>query len=193
MNQRSSLPTLFLAIASGLVITVAAGCSRSAPLSPDPVIGGAGADASASASPLGGGQTAQFPILEGAFTITEESGATLTGTYTGTASSNGRKATLTVQVTGGTGAFQGATGALDGRGSGAFVGEGAFSLSLSGTISTNASSRAQFRTSLDGTSSVSCSATGHIVVEQVAGGSGVKTGQLSAILRHEVGNAGCAI
>src|SRR4029079_2735777 len=72
----------------------------------------------------------EFDLLAGAFTLTLAGGDQIDGTYNGQASistSGQQISALNLEITGGTGAFQDATGHLKGKGTGAFTGEGVFS------------------------------------------------------------------
>src|SRR5262249_46384636 len=100
-------------------------------------------------------------------------------------------ASLSLQVTAGTGAFQGATGNLTGDGTGAFVTQGAFALSLRGSIVTADNPKGlRVQGMISGTSSLSC-VIPNIVGNLDADGSFGKLGDAHAVLTHVIANAGC--
>jgi hypothetical protein len=137
-----------------------------------------------------------FPLLNGMFTITTRTGDRLTGTYVGevTAPIPGRPtAMLTLEVTGGTGVFEGATGTLDAEGSGAFVGEGQFVLSsLHGVLSTTAEPAGfVFRATVVGTSALSCSAADRILLTLRGRATVARVGHVDVELSSEIGNTEC--
>jgi hypothetical protein len=193
MTHHSGFRTLRLGTFSVTILAAAIGCGRSTPTAPD--LAPAGASPSAAVSPVDPEASgATFLLSAGTFVIIDDAGAQLSGVYTGqSGSGHGRKTSLTLQVTNGTGALAGATGTLDGRGSGAFTGEGSFLLSLSGSIVTDAAPKGHtFRSNLQGVSTVSCSNTGHILVHQEGHGTSDRGRSVGAKLQHEVGNTGCS-
>lgn len=136
----------------------------------------------------------EYDLGNGSFTMTTLDGD-ISGDYTGhvSISSFGRvKVSLDMNVTGGTQGFLGATGSLAGDGTGAFVGEGSFSLSLRGSVSTAADPGGfKVRGTIAGTSRVSCSAP-NISVTLTGEGSLGKPGDVHAVLTHlVVSNSGC--
>ncbi len=138
---------------------------------------------------------ADYDLGNGSFTLTTVDGD-ISGGYTGHASvsSYGRtNASLALHVTSGTNVFQGATGSLTGDGAGAFVGEGSFSVSLRGSISTTADPVGfHIRGTASGTSSISCVAQA-ISVRLQGDGSFGKLSDVHAVLTHlVVGSAGCS-
>lgn len=142
-----------------------------------------------------GDVAASLDLGSGSFTVITPNGD-ITGDYTGLASvsSSGRvTASLIMDVTGGTQDFEGATGSLAGDGTGAFVGEGSFSISFLGSISTTADPSAiRVHGKVSGTSSVSCSG-GVISVALDGDGSFGKLGHVQAVLTHLLTNAaGCS-
>jgi hypothetical protein len=178
-----------------LVGMTAAACGHSSPAAPDTATArtdAALAMPAALASKPGGTPSvdAKFPLLAGVFTISDRKG-NVSGIYTGeTIESNGiSSTTLRLEVQSGTGGLAGAVGVLNGTGSGAFTGEGAFSLAVSGNISTSARKNAKFRESLKGWANIGCDAA-HVIISLHADKHGVARG---AELRHEVGNAGCGL
>jgi hypothetical protein len=136
-----------------------------------------------------------FPLLNGTFTITTQGGAQLIGTYVGEmiAPIHGRTSvTLQLTVTDGTGEFDSASGALEAKGS-VDADDGTFVLSSSpGVLSTTAEpSGVTFRATVSGTSSLSCSAAGRIVLTLRGQGTGARAGRIDAELSSEIGNTGC--
>jgi len=130
-------------------------------------------------------------LVGGQFTLSTTSAADfVTGSYTGSVSvGSPTSASLQINVTGGGGQFEGASGSLQGAGSGAFAGEGTFELSLKGSISRpGRSNDAPFRANLQGTSLVAC-AGGQIQVTMQGGDPGTKLGPVSAVLQHIVAGA----
>lgn len=139
-----------------------------------------------------------FPLLNGTFTVElRQNGSvigSITGSYTGVASAtNSGRATASLEpvVRGRTGAASGLVD-LEATGTGAFLGEGEFTLSLrlKGNFpgQTNASN---ILVKISGTSEISCS-DGTIVITQAGSGSSSRLGDLQVQLRHEIGSAGCA-
>jgi hypothetical protein len=135
-----------------------------------------------------------YPLSAGTFTITDRKGAQLSGVYTGeTSTSDGSSVTtLALKVTGGTRGLRGAAGTLEGRGLGAFTGEGSFSLDISGMMSTAKGKSAKFSSTLRGESLISCSDAQIIIRQHADGVGGTKNGRVRADMRHVVGNAGCS-
>ena len=136
-----------------------------------------------------------FDLTNGTFTITSLDGD-ISGPYVGrvsvSSSRRGRSdASLSVQVTSGTGLFQGATGTLTGDGTGAFIGEGDFSLSLRGSIMTVADPKGlRVQGTISGTTSLSCIAP-TLIATLSGDGSLTTIGTAHAVLTHQIGNAGC--
>jgi hypothetical protein len=196
MTQHRAFRPIAFATLSLLVMSAAA-CGHSSPAAPDPVAdtNTPAASTTAIVAAVEPPATSTFLLSAGTFTITDRKGAQLSGVYTGETSESTTSSvtTLTLQVTGGTGALKGATGTLEGHGLGAFTGEGAFSLDISGTIATNGGKKsAKFSATLSGASRISCS-DGHVIIRQSADGSGgTKDGRLGAMMQHEVGSAGCS-
>ena len=113
-------------------------------------------------------QVITYTLANGTFTFMTEHGE-LTGTYTGfvTDPTSGRPmVTMTLQVTGGSNVFAGATGTLVGDGKGAFLTGGPFNLSLEGVVRTSAApSGSKFLMRVVGTATLAemCSANNRIV------------------------------
>lgn len=128
-------------------------------------------------------------LIDGTLTLTAP-GGTIQGSYTGEATIRGRaeRAEIAVTLTGGTGRFSGASGALTGRGTGAFTGEGSFSLVLTGRISTGDAGQ-PVAVSLRGSSAVGCVAE-TTVVTQEGSGSIAGAGRVTATLSHRLGSGG---
>ena len=132
-----------------------------------------------------------FALEAGSLSLESPHGS-LSGDFSGaaTAAGNDVTAVTTVVVTGGTGQYAGASGTLTGTGSGAFVGEGGFSLLLQGSILTGRGSR-PFRASVRGTSALSCR-DGTVVVLQSGSGTATALGRISAQMRYDItSNADC--
>jgi hypothetical protein len=136
---------------------------------------------------------ATFPLLNGSLraVLTEGSNTvgTIGGAYSGSAanSSSGREtATLGVRVRQKTGVTSGVT-TVKADGSGAFTGEGEFTLSLSLVTSEDRT----ITTKVRGTSAISCTAEGRIRVTMRGTGSAPRLGNVSVELQHEVGNTNC--
>ena len=74
------------------------------------------------------GPAASFPLVAGTFTITNRKGASISGIYSGETNEGGGVSVtkLRLEVQKGTDNFTGASGVLEGKGTGAFTGEGAF-------------------------------------------------------------------
>jgi hypothetical protein len=143
-------------------------------------------------------QLSSFPLLEGTFAITTEAGDRLNGTYTGAlAVPNPGRPTVTLEllVTGGLGVFQGATGTLKGEGNGTFASlAGDFVLpSLSGLLVTTAyPAGSMFRTTVVGTSALTCSATTARIFMTLRGqGTGATVGGANVVLGSEIGDTNC--
>jgi hypothetical protein len=196
MTQPSTPQPVALAILV-LVTMTAAACGHSSPAAPDGAAAATDAamapSATLAAKPGSGAAAlaaATFPLSAGTFTIAGRKGAQISGVYSGeTTYSNGvSTTTLRLEVQSGTGGLAGAAGILEGKGSGAFTGEGKFSLLVSGFLSTDGKKKSKFNASVQGSSTVAC-ADGHVIVSLHADApDGVKSG---AEMQHEVGNAGC--
>jgi hypothetical protein len=185
----------------GLAFVVSA-CTRS-PIAPDalaPVPHAASGSALAS-DPMAlvtpNRVVTTFPLLNGSFTLTlraaDGSAGTIKGTYTGQAVASvpgNTNATLDLHISETTGLGSTIT-ELQADGTGAFVGEGDFTLSLalaSAATKSPGPSRATFK----GTSRLSCSAASHlIVVTQHGTDSTPKFLQVTIDLQHEVGPTAC--
>jgi hypothetical protein len=185
-----------------IVVVMAAGCSPGQLMAPSPI--GSSVDASrrqaappSATSNLVASLNARsfdtFGLEAGVFTLTFSEGQ-ITGTYDGQAAvpSSGRaNAVLDLEVTNGTGVFQGATGSLTGAGTGAFTGQGDFSLSLDGLVSTTAQPGGfSLRLKIRG-SSVVAGVSQRIRPSLVGNGQAGRFGDLTGALSHDVGNAGC--
>lgn len=170
--------SLVVFTAAGLIVGA---CSGASPMSPSRS-GGAVSGTAKSSTP-----GVITPLSSGTITVTTRQG-TLTGTYTG----EGRDSSgvFTVELTGGTGAYDGASGTLTGSGEGGFTGEGGFSLVLDGILTTAAGSR-KLKINVKGTSTLSCPSEGPLLTltgsAQVTG-----SGSSTALLTHQVGNLGCS-
>jgi hypothetical protein len=136
---------------------------------------------------------ATFPLLNGSLRAVLTEGSSTVGTigggYSGTSSnaSSGREtATLGVRIRQKTGVVSGVT-TVKADGSGAFTGEGEFTLSLSLVTSEDRTVVTKVR----GTSAISCTAEGRIRVTMTGTGSAPRLGTVSVQLQHEVGNTNC--
>jgi hypothetical protein len=135
-----------------------------------------------------------FPLLSGSFTLNlrapDGSVGAVKGTYTGRAVAavpGNTTAALDMQIVETSGLGSSITG-LQADGSGAFIGEGAFVLSLTFASANKFIDGA--KVTLRGTSQLSCSASHLIVVTQHGTQSGPKL-EVAIDLRHEVGRTGC--
>ena len=137
-----------------------------------------------------------FTLANGTFTFKTENGE-LTGTYTGfvTDSTSGRPmVTMTLQVTGGSNVFAGATGTLVGDGKGAFLTGGRFVLSLEGVVRTSAvPAGSRFHTTVVGTATLAamCSANNHIISRLRGEGTIPTLGRARVELESEIVQTGC--
>jgi hypothetical protein len=135
-----------------------------------------------------------FPLLEGSFDIGAKGGDGIVGTYTGTSTFSGdgrQRSFVALQVTGGSGAFAGASGFLTVTGTGAFADEGTFVLDGEGELTLVGGRRAVVVFNLRGSSVASCSLSEQIVIAQSASGTLSRAGRVDARLSHVVGNTGC--
>ncbi len=134
-------------------------------------------------------------LLEGTMSLTLSDGATIWGTYRGTAtvpSVGQSRATLEGEITGGTGLFAGATGTVNGAGIGGFVNDGEFSVTLYVTVSmANGDSRV-VRVTLNGISTSTCTTTAPPRVALDGTGKARDRGA-AAHLEHNLGAQICAI
>jgi hypothetical protein len=178
-----------------LVTMAAAACGHSSPVAPEAAASGSEAaiapTATLAAKPGSStttGAVATFPLSEGTFTIANRKAGQVSGTYRGeTTDTNGVSVTkLRLDVISGTGAFAGATGVLEGNGRGAFTGAGAFSLKVSGFVSTDGKKKAKFSASIQGSSQVLPCDGGKLIVSLSSDGT-----KSRSTLQHTVGNAGC--
>ena len=182
-------------LAAVLMTCIAATACSSGPAAPSAISGPASVSAGMTAlEPAASKGVVSFPMLGGIFTFTFSNGDSISGAYTGEASVSNPGAdvaVLNLTVTGGTGAFAGASASLTGSGRGAFSGEGDFSLSVKGSLSTNAAPKAlSFAAQIKGESVASCGEQ-RIALTLNGDGAAPKLGSVVATLRHEVGNTGC--
>ena len=144
----------------------------------------------ASAAPQ---RTSVSPLVGGSFAILNTNGDGIQGTYTGTVQVRAtEEASLTLEISGGSGTFAGAAGSLSVRGSGSFVDEGAFLLHGQGDIRIAGGHRSVLTLFLRGNASVGCSAGGQIIVSQFGAGTMPGAGSVTATLQHTVANTGCS-
>lgn len=139
---------------------------------------------------------AEFPLMSGTFTLSlrTDTGATGTvrGTYTGTATvgiPGSAKASLDMHITQTTGAGSLITG-IRADGSGAFAGEGAFTLSMK--LSSSAAKMNNANINFRATSQISCSASNRVLVTQHATASTSGVPGLTIDMQHEVGSSECS-
>ena len=141
---------------------------------------------------------ATFP-LTGVFTLTlsaaDGTAGSINGNYTGQAVASlpgNTTTTLELSTVQSAGLGSNVTG-LQASGSGAFIDEGDFSLSLSLTSPTLKSSDGSVvKVTLRGTSRISCNAAHHIVVTQHGTGSTPRIGDVIVDEQHEVANTNCS-
>ena len=134
-----------------------------------------------------------FPLLNGSVRVVllegNNTAGTINGDYSGSSSNSipGRAtATLGIRIRNTTGAASGIT-AVKADGTGAFIGEGTFTLSLS-----LATAQGSVVAKVQGTSVISsCSADQRIVVTMRGTGSAPRIGKVAVELQHEVGSTGC--
>ena len=135
-----------------------------------------------------------FDLMGGVFVLTFADGDQIEGFYGGQAAvspPSRSTARLNLTVTSGTGAFDGATGTIDGDGIGVFVGEGNFSLSLDGLVVTaGRPDPVRVRAKIHGTSMIGCAQTGILARLDGAGSAG-RFGDIHGVFQHVVGNSGC--
>ena len=188
--RRAALATLVLA-----TMTTAA-CGHSSPAAPDSA---ASSKEAASAAPSAllaakpgspSGPAASFPLEAGYFTITNRKGASISGVYSGETNEGGGVSVtkLRLEVQKGTDNFTGASGVLEGKGTGAFTGEGAFVLDVAGTLATDGKKKTKFKATLHGDSRIRCDAGRIVITLHADSPDGVRSG---GDMRHEVANAGC--
>ena len=186
--RRAALATLVLATMT------AAACGHSSPAAPDNAASSKETAETATSALLAakhgapsGSAIDKFPLLAGTFTIANRKGDQINGIYSGETVSGGDSVTtLRLEVQNGTGNLAGATGVLDGKGRGAFTGEGQFSLDVSGSLGAgDGKKRTKFDVTLRGWANIGCDA-GKIVIT-LNGDAAHAHGEL----RHEVANAGC--
>jgi len=134
-----------------------------------------------------------FPLVNGSFTLTlsaSDGSGTVKGTYTGeaAASEHGlRTATLDMQITETSGIGSTVT-AIEADGTGAFIDEGPFAVSL---VLTSTLTKSPLRVMVRGDSHVSCSASHRILVALHDTRSTRGFLDTTADLQHEVERTGC--
>lgn len=139
-------------------------------------------------------QNATFSLVNGSLrTVFTQGGSTvgtINGTYSGSSSNPipGRAtATLgNIQIRQATGVVSGVT-TVKAEGSGAFVDEGEFALTLSLLTSEGRTMVVKVR----GTSALSCTAEGRIRVTMRGTGSDPRLGNVAVVLQHEVAESTC--
>jgi hypothetical protein len=186
------------------IATVSVACGEVTPLgdaralltapsaSTSPAVPGASAESAGTLAR----ESAMFTLVNGVFTLTTSAGI-LSGTYEGLVQvpASGRStASLSLLVTGGTSAFAGASGTLAGDGGGAFVSDGAFNLSMDGSVRTTAQpagSRLRFNISGTATLLFACSAS-NLRVSQLRGtGTVPNLGRSTMELQSEIFESIC--
>jgi hypothetical protein len=202
MERPVHSPFGFIVLCASLVSVTS--CTRPSPVSPTTptsTLGRTG-EATVPASPVavvkGRSATSEavvFPLLAGLFTIENGNRDGIAGTYTGSAQfavDGFEKTSLTLLVTGGSGAFARAAGTLEITGVGSFADAGTFVLDGNGEVTLAGGKRAVVVLSLRGSSVTSCHASGRIAIAQTAAGALARAGRVTARLSHVVGNTGCA-
>ena len=133
-----------------------------------------------------------FPFLNGSLRLqvreNRKTVGTIAATYTGNVSQPGSgraTAGLDVRLRSATGVVSKFT-SVAADGSGAFIGEGDFTLSLSLGENNGATS-----TKVQGKTTISCSAVGRILATLRGTGSAPRLGNVEIELQHEVGNTHC--
>jgi hypothetical protein len=139
---------------------------------------------------------AEFPLLNGTFALSlrTDTGATgiVRGTYTGTATvgiPGAAKASLDMHITQTTGAGSLVTG-IRADGSGAFAGEGDFTLSLK--LASSAAKMNNGNINFRAGSRIACSAAHRVLVMQHATASTSSLPALTIDMQHEVGSSECS-
>jgi hypothetical protein len=137
-----------------------------------------------------------FPLQSGSFTLTfrlaDGSVGTVKGTYTGTATASlpgNTTAVLDLQITETSGIGSAIT-SIEATGTGSFVDEGNFALTLTFRSSTSKALDG-LKVTLRGTSRLSCSASHLIVVTEHGTQSTPKFVEITIDLQHLVGSGGC--
>lgn len=184
-----------------LGLAAAAGCDRSSPVSPTASSASA-VQTAISTSNRSSGQSAMRPdggpvvtvSLQGQFAVGNGAADNLSGTYTGTAASSAgtpEQASLTLQITAGTGVYAGASGTVNASGTGAFSGEGTYTLAARGDAVLPGGKQAQITINLSGTSAASCPAD-NFTITQSGSGTMSRGGRVTSTFSHTVtGGASC--
>jgi hypothetical protein len=135
-----------------------------------------------------------FPLLNGSLRLqvreNRKTVGTIAATYTGNVSQPGSgraTAALDVRLRSATGVVSKFT-SVTADGSGAFIGEGDFTLSLSLASSENNGATS---TKVQGKTTISCSAEGRILATLRGTGSAPRLGNVEIELQHEVGSTHC--
>jgi hypothetical protein len=176
-------------------VLMAVSCGGSSPVSPDlvsPMSAQATGRLRAAVQVSSAGAT--FPLVAGSFSIENEKGDRIAGSYSGTAiypDGTTQESTLTLQISDGSGAFARAGGTIAMRGAGAFADEGDFLLEGRGEVSVGGK-RTVLNLSLRGVSTIGCSTSDRIAIFQTAAGSMSHAGRVKATLSHEIENTGCS-
>jgi len=186
-----------LAFVYFVALAAASACSSAGPTAPDrPAAAARPGAASPAWSPAAVAVhtgTTEVDLSGGTFTFAMSATDSISGTYTGKVAISSTKppaASLDMQVTGGTGLFAGAAGSLSGDGAGAFLAEGAFQLSVRGSLSTTADPGVRFRSYVEGSSSFRC-VNNAINVLMQGTGTAQKIGAVTATLEHPAPGGGC--
>jgi hypothetical protein len=189
MNSRLHSTVSLGILCAGVILGTS--CSRPSsgllPAAPGALTGGQ--------STTGSTEGEVFPLLGGSFTIEARGGDGIVGTYAGTSTFSGagrQRSSVTLQVTGGSGTFAGASGSLAVSGTGAFADEGKFTLDGEGELTLAGGRRAVVVFTLRGSSVASCSPSEQIAIAQSATGTMSRAGRVDARLSHVVGNTGCS-
>jgi hypothetical protein len=138
-----------------------------------------------------------FPLLNGSFALTlraaDGSVGSVLGTYTGQAdapASGNTTAKLDLQITNASGIGAGVSRLQSDGGTGAFVGEGDFTLSLEFAFASTKSTD-DIHMKLKGTAQISCSESNRILVTLHGTDSTSKFVEITIDLHHEVGFTTC--
>jgi hypothetical protein len=183
--------SLLLKAAFGAALSAAAACNHPASGTQSALAPAAPPAGQRTQEVAGDGPT--FQLQEGSFALGNRDGDGIAGTYTGVArlSTNGQKASLTLQISSGSGAFAGAAGSLVLKGEGSFADEGGFDLDGGGDIVLPGGSRSVV-VNLRGTAVAGCSASQLISISQNGQGTLSRAGRIAGKLSHQVANTGCS-
>jgi hypothetical protein len=193
MRQITALALLIIASACAGKGDSASPTAPNEPPSQSRVVARDAAGSATANQPQVSADTQTFPLLAGSFTITDREGDTIVGTYGGasTFGAGTQRASITLQINGGSGKFAAVNGSFAMKGVGSFADEGSFELDGHGQIELPEGNRTQVALKLRGGSSATCSPSERILISQSAKGSLGHAGRVTATLSHEVGSTGC--